>query len=99
MASIWQKRLSRGEIVPYFQPIVSVETQKVAGYESLARQVIGSAVHSLGEFFSASDEDPDYFDFRRNLDRELRLAGLRYFAGHASPDLRFFINVTPRLML
>ena len=33
----WMEWLNTGSIVPYFQPILSIENKSVFGYESLAR--------------------------------------------------------------
>ncbi len=36
----FKKRLQAGEFTPYFQPIVSLEDERVVGFEMLARRVL-----------------------------------------------------------
>lgn len=38
-------------IVPFFQPIIAVDTRKIVGYEVLGRVRTPSGVYSLGPFF------------------------------------------------
>jgi EAL domain-containing protein (putative c-di-GMP-specific phosphodiesterase class I) len=40
------------QVVPFFQPIVSLQTQRIIAYESLGREMVDGKVHSLGPFFS-----------------------------------------------
>ncbi|WP_281883729.1 EAL domain-containing protein [Paenibacillus sp. YYML68] len=42
------------EICPYFQPILSLQTQRIVGFEALGRQVRHGEVKSLGSFFHDS---------------------------------------------
>ena len=98
MSSSWRERLSEGRIVPHYQPIVSVETGNVAGYEALGRHVVGSEVSSLGPFFQASAADSKLANLHREIDRSLRRIALTEFAT-ADPEVLLFLNVTPRLMV
>jgi EAL domain-containing protein (putative c-di-GMP-specific phosphodiesterase class I) len=43
--------LPSGQICPFFQPIVSLQSMSVIGHESLGREIIGGEVRSLGAFF------------------------------------------------
>jgi len=98
MSLSWRERLSEGRIVPHYQPIISVETGEVFGYEALGRHVIGPEVRSLGPFFQASAEDPTLAELHRDVDRSLRRVALTEFAA-ADPETLLFLNVTPRLMV
>jgi len=94
----WRERLSEGKIVPHYQPILSVETQSVFGYEALGRHCIGPEVRSLGPFFQASALEPRLAELHRDVDRSLRLAAMSEFAT-LGPEVLLFLNVTPRLMV
>lgn len=99
MPSSWRERLSEGQIVPYYQPIISVETQTITAYEALGRHVVGPEIRSLGPFFQAPIGDPGQAQLRRDVDRSLRLIALTRFASQAPSGSRLFLNVMPRLML
>ena len=40
-------------VVPYFQPIISADTQEVFAYEVLAREVLNGEARSMGAFFES----------------------------------------------
>lgn len=43
--------LPAGQICPFFQPILSLQSMSVIGHESLGREIVGGEVRSLGAFF------------------------------------------------
>lgn len=86
-------------MVPYFQPIISVEGRSVVAFEALGRHLLDGGVHSLGPFFQSSQNDPDSVEFRRGIDRILRASALLRFSREAHSSQRLFLNVNPRFMV
>ena len=39
-------------LVPYFQPIISIDSSEIYGYEILGRYIKSNSAESLGGFFS-----------------------------------------------
>ncbi|WP_284642871.1 EAL domain-containing protein [Paenibacillus silviterrae] len=79
------------EVKPYFQPIVSMQTQRIVAYESLGRWEQAGQVRSLGPFF----QNPDIPDERHlAIDRVLRERAIEYMA-QAGSDSKLFINLKP----
>jgi len=65
-------------LFPYFQPIVSVASGKIFGYEALARQLnTGNEVISAGLLFSSDELNTEQ---RTELDRQIRWKALQKFA-------------------
>jgi EAL domain-containing protein (putative c-di-GMP-specific phosphodiesterase class I) len=78
-------------VSPFFQPIVSLQTQRIIAYESLGREVINGRVKSLGSFFSDSSFNDD---IHVTVDRHLReLAFVKLITSQA--DCQLFINLKP----
>lgn len=94
----WKERLGEGRIVPHFQPIVSLESQRVTAYEALGRHLVGPEVRSLGPFFEAGGREPGLAALRKDVDRTLRRLALTEFCQWDDPSLQLFLNVNPRLM-
>jgi len=83
-----------GEIIPFFQPVLSLQTRRIVGYESLGRTRIGDQIVSLGKFFHDPNVAPET---HRRVDRELRakaMAKLRADPG----NWLLFLNVRPSWM-
>jgi len=76
-----------------------VESQLIVAVEALGRHEIGPEVRSLGPFFSAPADTPQFQDFRRQVDRGLRFDALSRFALDAPEGTRLFLNVNPKLMV
>ncbi|MBK8395386.1 MAG: EAL domain-containing protein [Leptospiraceae bacterium] len=102
--------LSLGEVVPFFQPVLSIENKSVFGYESLARIVFpDGSVHSIGEFFllnnhfNGNGNDNNKFNqfrkFQKNIDHSLREQSLLMLAQDSNPDSKLFINISPAIMM
>lgn len=82
---------SENDTVPYFQPIVSLQSQRIIGYESLGRQLIDGKPHSLGAFF----HNPDIGDAEHvRLDRHLRKLAVEKQAESSGGGL-LFLNLKP----
>ena len=81
---------SEENLIPYFQPIIAIDSNKIYGYEILGRHIENDTVKSLGGFFSDNS-----IDFREVLavDRIIREKGIKEFSLHAKPDECIFINM------
>lgn len=79
------------ELVPYFQPIVSLQTLHVYGYEALGRRVQGNRLRSLGPFF---EDGAVSLEDHLRIDRILREKAIRTFAG-SDQSASLFINIKP----
>jgi FOG: EAL domain len=78
-------------VAPYFQPIVSLQTTQVIGFEVLGRMLKDGKEESLGPFF----QNPDVSDDTRlELDRLLRERAIRSIP-QLDADQRLFINLKP----
>jgi EAL domain-containing protein (putative c-di-GMP-specific phosphodiesterase class I) len=55
-----------GNVVPYYQPIFSADTQRVIGYEVLGRYESGDSIISLGPFFQ-DDQIPEEYKYEVDL--------------------------------
>ena len=70
--------ITKTNLFPYFQPIVSVANGKIIGYEALARQLDSNhKVVSAGALFSSLELDAKQ---RTELDRQVRWQALQKFA-------------------
>lgn len=78
-------------VTPYFQPILSVDTFSVFGYEVLGRLVENGTVKSLGPFFC--DETVPFEETRR-IDRIIREKAFAEYI-RSSCDKYLFINIKP----
>ena len=78
-------------LVPHFQPIVSVANGKIIGYEALARQIDrNNKIISAGSLFSRPDIDEVK---RTELDREVRWKALQKFA-ELDSDTYLALNIS-----
>ncbi|MBI9104742.1 MAG: EAL domain-containing protein [Spirochaetales bacterium] len=83
------------KILPYFQPIISLEDGKIFGYEALGRLEENGSVKSMGYFFS-----DDEISSKEKLyqDRDLRKKALSFYqANIIDQDEKplLFININP----
>ncbi|SDD16176.1 EAL domain, c-di-GMP-specific phosphodiesterase class I (or its enzymatically inactive variant) [Paenibacillus sp. UNCCL117] len=79
------------EISPYFQPILSLQTQHIIGYEALGRHVAGGVVRSLGPFFQQSGLPDERLVKVDRLIREQAIAAM----ARAPGEERLFLNLKP----
>ncbi len=86
--------LDMGSVVPFFQPVVSLQTRRIVGYESLGRVERSGSFESLGGFFVSPLVTAEE---QRRVDRRLREMAFAQFATHGDPDL-LFLNVRPAWM-
>ncbi|MCF7972043.1 MAG: EAL domain-containing protein [Methylococcaceae bacterium] len=79
-------------VFPYFQPIISVASGKIVGYEALARQYDSEGnIVSAGAIFS-SKETP--IEQLRELDREVRWMALQKFSTLDDKSCYLTINIS-----
>ncbi|HMV44324.1 MAG TPA: EAL domain-containing protein, partial [Leptospiraceae bacterium] len=101
----WTKWLAQGNVVPYFQPILSLENKSVLGYESLARIVFSDGtVKTIGDFFISEfngslDKQREFKKFQRLVDHELRKRALYLLTHDPNPNSKLFLNISPAIML
>lgn len=82
-------------IMPYFQPIVSADEQRVIGYEVLGRFIKDGSVQSLGPFFEDA-EIPDEYKFE--VDQLLLIKAVE-MASSLEATEKLFINRTAELLM
>ena len=102
----WNNWLARGKVTPYFQPILSVENQKIFGYEVLGRLILPNGqVESLGPLFNATlppgalpEEKDELEALKRETDRDLRLQALSLLGSSEDRGFHIFFNISPSQM-
>lgn len=89
-----RKAMREGRIEASLQPIVDVQTGKVAAFEVLVRIRDGELVIPAGEFIEVAEE----LGMAKELDREVFRRGLAHYAQVAAkhPQATFFFNLFPR---
>jgi len=80
------------QIVPFYQPIVSIDTCEILGYEVLGRKITANKIESLGPFFHDSQIDVEQ---KLNVDRYLRKTALENFEKYNTGGM-LFINIQPQ---
>ena len=84
--------MQKNNIFPYFQPIISITSGKIAGYEALARQYDDQGnVISAGAIFSCKETPIEQL---RELDREVRWMALQKFAQLEDESCYLTINIS-----
>lgn len=79
------------EVRPFFQPVLSLQTQEIIGYEALGRRMREGHVESLGPFF----QNPDIpEDMQLLIDRHLRERAIDQL-NSANGESSLFINLKP----
>ncbi|MFV8829335.1 EAL-associated domain-containing protein [Alkalihalobacterium sp. APHAB7] len=81
--------MNKDKIVPYFQPIVSADTQLVIGYEALARIQVDDGVQSLGWFFKDQSIPEEY---RQEVDEHVCHLAIEKLL-ELDVEAKLFINV------
>lgn len=77
-------------LVPYFQPIIAAESNKIFGYEVLGRYIKNGEVTSLGDFFNDPNNDPEKVVL---VDRVIREKAIREFSEFKKEGEHLFINM------
>ena len=86
------ERLFNGGVVPFFQPIVSLESneQVVVGYEVLGRSHL-FGLKTPAQMFAAASR----LELEAELSRVLRKQGIKVAAQHLDSELKLFVNTHP----
>ncbi|HJU10343.1 MAG TPA: EAL domain-containing protein [Candidatus Binataceae bacterium] len=87
--------LELGEFQVYYQPIVSLETEAVIGFEALSRWQRPSGLVSPAEFIPIADETGIILPMNRALLRDA-CEQLRNWQSNFEPALRIGVNITPK---
>ncbi|MBK9498599.1 MAG: EAL domain-containing protein [Leptospiraceae bacterium] len=104
----WIELLDEGSIVPFFQPILSIENKSVFGYESLARLVMpDGSIKTIGEFFLLNQSEfksdilghKEFRRFQRSIDQKLREQALHLLANDPNQHSKLFLNISPAIMM
>jgi len=85
-------RAAAGEIVPFFQPVLAVDTGAIYGYEVLARRLTPRGSESLGWFFH---EPSVSAESKLEVDRRVRRRAMELLKQSAG-DTRLFLNIQPQ---
>lgn len=80
-----------GQVRPFFQPILSLQTMSIIGYEALGRELMQDEVRSLGAFFH-NPHVPEGLQIA--LDRKLRGLAFEKIANEGYNGL-LFVNLKP----
>lgn len=83
--------LPSGQVRPFFQPILSLQSMSIIGYEALGRELVHDGVRSLGPFFH-NPGVPE--ELQLALDRRLRGMAIEKVANEAYDGL-LFLNLKP----
>lgn len=86
----WQA-LPKWKVAPYFQPILSLQTNGIIGYEALGRDISDGEPRSLGPFFQ-NPEIPQNTQFA--VDLKLREMAMTYLSKTGYDGL-LFLNLKP----
>ncbi|MCQ6561698.1 EAL domain-containing protein [Paenibacillus mendelii] len=84
------------ELIPYYQPILALDTRKIMGYEALARIQTGAGMRSLGPFF---EDKTVPMNEQIRVDRLLREKALSHFSQRGFGETAMlFLNIKPSWM-
>lgn len=83
--------LPAGQVRPFFQPILSLQTMSIIGYEALGRELVQDEVRSLGSFFH-NPHVPEGLQIA--VDRQLRGMAFEKVAEEGYKGL-LFVNLKP----
>ena len=92
-----RKALEHGEFLVYYQPIVSLETGQITGFEALSRWQRPEGLVPPADFIPVADETGLIIPINRQLLREACQQVLSWQSQFPStPPLSVSVNVTPR---
>lgn len=92
-----RQALASGHLQPYYQPIVSLQTHKIVGFEALTRWQRGDRLVYPGEFISVADDCGLILEMNRLLMRQAAEQIKKWNAQHESGlALKVSVNVAPK---
>lgn len=83
-------------IKPVFQPIISLRSGKVLGYEALSRITTTTCISNIEELFQLSIENKMVWELEQ-ICRKKSLDRIAPFL-HKNPDMKVFLNVNPMVI-
>jgi PAS domain S-box-containing protein len=92
-----RRGLEQGELLVYYQPIISLESDKIVGFEALSRWKTAQGMISPAEFIPVADETGLILPMNRALFLE-SCQQLQAWQSKldCSPQLTMSLNITPR---
>ncbi|HKR31703.1 MAG TPA: EAL domain-containing protein [Terriglobales bacterium] len=90
-----RQALELGEFRVYYQPIVSLETEGIIGFEALSRWQRPAGLVPPAEFIAVADETGIILPLNRALLRDA-CQQLRHWHSRFQPTLRVGVNITPK---
>jgi PAS domain S-box-containing protein len=92
-----RKAFEQGEFRVFYQPIVSLQTGKIAGFEALTRWQRGKKIVPPIEFIAVAEEIGLIIPMNRQLRREACLQLQSWQSEYpATPPLTMSVNITPK---
>jgi PAS domain S-box-containing protein len=92
-----RKAFEQGEFRVFYQPIVSLQTGKIAGFEALTRWQRGEKIVPPIEFIAVAEEIGLIIPMNRQLRREACLQLQSWQSEYpATPPLTMSVNITPK---
>jgi PAS domain S-box-containing protein len=92
-----RRGVEHGELIVYYQPIVSLETGKIAGFEALSRWQRPQGIVPPAEFLSVAEETGLILAINRALLREACAQLHTWQAEFAcNPPLHISVNISPK---
>jgi len=88
-----KKAIDEDRIVPFFQPIYDIVTNKIFAYEVLARIEDNGAFLSAGQFIEVAEE----LNLSQAIDQTIIKKGLRLRHEKAIDDCYFFFNISSKI--
>ena len=92
-----RKAVDQGEFRVYYQPVMSLQSGRIMGFEALTRWQRPQGVFPPGEFIAVAEETGLIIPMNRQLRREacehLRLWQAEF---PCSPPLTMSVNITPK---
>lgn len=92
----WKDLIKLGRVTAFFQPILSVASKTIFGYEVLGRLEIEGSFLSLGNFFINPKIS---FSEKQEIDRFIRKKAIELFAKQAPGNTKLFLNISPKNMI
>nr|WP_319386158.1 GGDEF and EAL domain-containing protein [uncultured Roseibium sp.] len=91
------KALDRGDVVPWFQPQIDLNTGDVIGAEALVRWLDSDKVHYPGYFLPAAQE-AGYMERIEDIVRRKTLEFAASLAGSSPRDVHFGLNISADIL-
>lgn len=92
-----RRGLENGELIAYYQPIISLVTGRITGFEALSRWLRPEGLIPPSEFIPVADETGLIVSLNRRMMREAcRQLGEWQLLFPCSPLLKMSVNISPR---